>query len=77
MRRLEVSRDGELLFIDVEATAFLKHMVRVIVGTLVEVGRGKHPPDWVAEVLASRDRTRAGPTAPACGLCLERVFYPD
>lgn len=77
MRRLEVTRQGDYLHLDVEATAFLKHMVRVIVGTLVEVGRGKRPAAWVAEVLASRDRTRAGPTAPARGLCLERVFYPD
>jgi tRNA pseudouridine38-40 synthase len=59
----------------VEATAFVKHMIRNFVGTLVEVGRGKHPPAWVAEVLASRDRGRAGRTAPPQGLCLEEVFY--
>lgn len=62
----------ELVF---EGTAFLRHMVRNMVGTLVDVGRGKHPESWVGEVLAARDRTRAGPTAPAHGLCLEEVFY--
>ncbi len=50
-------------------------MVRGIVGTLVEVGRGAHDPQWVAEVLASRDRRTAGPNAPALGLVLVRVDY--
>ncbi|MFN0064070.1 MAG: tRNA pseudouridine(38-40) synthase TruA [Myxococcaceae bacterium] len=59
----------------VEGRAFLKHMVRNIVGTLVEVGRQRRPVDWVADVLASRDRTQAGPTAPPQGLVLENVFY--
>jgi tRNA pseudouridine38-40 synthase len=73
--RLDVGRDGDLVRLDVEASGFLKHMVRVLAGSLVEVGRGKAPPAWIAEVLASRDRRRAGPTAPACGLCLETVYY--
>jgi tRNA pseudouridine38-40 synthase len=76
LRRLElVGSPGDLLSLEVEGTAFLKHMVRNLVGTLVEVGRGKHPASWVGEVLRGRDRTRAGPTAPAHGLCLEEVFY--
>ena len=50
-------------------------MVRTIVGTLVEVGRGRRPVEWMAEVLASRDRAAAGPTAPAAGLFLVRVDY--
>jgi tRNA pseudouridine38-40 synthase len=73
--RLDVARAGQLVWFDLEASGFLKQMVRVVVGSLVEVGRGKVPPEWIAEVLASRDRTTAGPTAPACGLCLEEVYY--
>ncbi len=61
----------------VDGTAFVKHMVRNLVGTLVEVGRGKRPPRWVGEVLASRDRTRAGPTAPPQGLCMVHVLYGE
>ncbi|MBI5069050.1 MAG: tRNA pseudouridine(38-40) synthase TruA [Deltaproteobacteria bacterium] len=75
--RLEVRPEGEALVVVAEATAFVKHMVRNLVGTLVEVGLGKRPPAWVAEVLASRDRKRAGPTAPPQGLALECVFYGD
>jgi len=52
-------------------------MVRNIVGTLVEVGRGKQTLEWIDHVLAARDRDVAGPTAPACGLFLLRVDYPD
>ncbi|MBX5483253.1 MAG: tRNA pseudouridine(38-40) synthase TruA [Myxococcaceae bacterium] len=66
------ARDGELA-LTIDGTAFLKHMVRNIVGTLVEVGRGRHPPGWAREVLESKDRTRAGPTAPAHGLTLVEV----
>lgn len=63
------------LAIEVEADGFLYNMVRNIVGTLVEVGRGKHDPAWAAEVLAACDRTVAGPTAPPHGLFLLRVDY--
>jgi tRNA pseudouridine38-40 synthase len=59
----------------IEGTAFLKHMVRNIVGTVADVGRNKHPPGWVREVLEGHDRTKAGPTAPAHGLMLDEVFY--
>jgi tRNA pseudouridine38-40 synthase len=68
------ARDGEIVY-RVTATAFLRHMVRTIVGTLAEVGRGERTIDDVAALVASRDRTRAGPTAPAHGLCLLRVDY--
>jgi tRNA pseudouridine38-40 synthase len=61
----------------VSGDRFLHHMVRNIAGSLVEVGRGARPPEWLAEVLAGRDRTRAGPTAPARGLLLLRVLYRD
>lgn len=59
----------------ISADRFLHHMVRVIVGSVVQVGRGARDPGWLAAVLASRDRTRAGPTAPAHGLTLLRVVY--
>ncbi len=75
--RVEVTRHPNLIWIDVEGTAFLKHMVRTIAGSLVEVGLGKRPPGWIAEVLESTDRRLAGPTAPPQGLCLERVYYPE
>ena len=61
----------------VEGSGFLYQMMRTIAGTLVDVARGYRPPEWVAEVLAAKDRRRAGPTAPARGLCLERVLYND
>jgi len=73
--RAELLREGELLEVRIEATAFLKHMVRNLVGTLVEVGHGKRSPDSLVELLDSRDRTRAGPTAPPHGLLLDEVFY--
>jgi tRNA pseudouridine38-40 synthase len=68
VRRLDVvgAAGDEVSFV-VEGTAFLKHMVRNLVGTLVEVGKGRKPEVWVAEVLAARDRTKAGPTAPPRG----------
>ncbi len=65
------------LLVEVEADGFLYNMVRNIVGTLVEVGRGKQTVDWIDQVLVARDRDVAGPTAPACGLFLVRVDYPD
>ncbi|MEM6799199.1 MAG: tRNA pseudouridine(38-40) synthase TruA, partial [Planctomycetota bacterium] len=73
--RLEVTRCGERVDIEVTGDGFLYNMVRAIAGTLVEVGRGAHPPDWVAEVLAGRDRAVAGPTAPPQGLVLASVDY--
>jgi len=75
VRELEVQTVGAILRIEMEGTAFLKHMVRNIVGSLVEVGRGRRVPGWIAEVLAARDRTLAGPTAPAHGLTLVEVTY--
>jgi len=68
----------ERLAICLSGDSFLHHMVRNIVGSLVEVGRGARPPGWIGEVVDGRDRTRAGPTAPAQGLVLVRVLYgPD
>jgi tRNA pseudouridine38-40 synthase len=71
---LTAGEGGELCF-DIEGTAFLKHMVRNIVGTLVEVGREKVAPEAIPELIAGRDRTRSGPTAPALGLTLVSVRY--
>lgn len=68
-------REGDAIWFELEGTAFLKHMVRNVVGTLVEVGRGKREPEWVGEVLESRNRTLAGPTAPPQGLVLVEVTY--
>lgn len=76
VRALHVLRRRGRMAILVSADRFLHHMVRVIVGSAIEVARGARPPGWIAEVLASRDRTRAGPTAPARGLTLVRVLYP-
>lgn len=67
--------DQDLLALEVEADGFLYNMVRAIVGTLVEVGRGTRPASWPAEVLAAQDRRLAGMTAPAHGLFLVRVEY--
>jgi tRNA pseudouridine38-40 synthase len=66
---------GELLVFTIEGTAFLRHMVRNIVGTLADVGRGMRTPESFAELLAARDRTKAGFTAPAHGLYLVQVKY--
>lgn len=61
----------------VEGSGFLRHMVRALVGSLVEVGRGRRPPEWIAEALEAKDREAAGPNLPPTGLFLERVIYPD
>ncbi len=74
---LALNRWGDWIWLDVEADGFLYNMVRAIAGTLVNVGRGYWPEEQVAEILRSRDRTRAGPTAPARGLFLVRVTYDE
>jgi tRNA pseudouridine38-40 synthase len=73
--RLDVSREGGVVTFEVEGPAFLMHMVRTIVGSLLEVGRGKEASGWIAQALAARDRSSAGPTAPPDGLTLVWVRY--
>jgi tRNA pseudouridine38-40 synthase len=75
LRAVHVRRRKSLVAIVISADRFLHHMVRNVVGTAVDVARGARPPQWLSEVLASRDRARAGPTAPAHGLTLLRVIY--
>ncbi len=68
---------GEGLILDIRGNAFCHNQVRIITGTLVEVGLGKYSPERVKEILLAKDRTLAGRTAPAHGLTLEEVYYPD
>jgi len=79
MRRLisaSVRRDGDRVELSIRANAFLHHMVRNIAGSLLLVGAGERPEEWLDEVLEARDRTRAGPTAPPQGLYFAGVEYP-
>ena len=76
VRAIHVRRRRSRVAIAISADRFLHHMVRNIVGSAVQVGQGMRTSEWLGDVLASRDRTRAGPTAPAQGLALVRVLYP-
>jgi len=75
LQQLSLTQQGDLISIQAYADRFLKHMVRSIVGTLVEVGHGKRTPESLSDVLMAKDRTAAGRTAPAHGLFLIRVDY--
>lgn len=75
--RAHVFRQGAFVVFDIQANAFLQHMVRNIVGSLLEIGAGRQPSEWLREVLALRDRTLAAMTAPSDGLYLVSVAYPD
>jgi len=77
LRRIEFRRAGDLLRVEVAADAFLHHMVRTIVGTLIECGMARREPSDLVRVLAARDRAAAGPTAPPQGLYLAGVRYAD
>jgi tRNA pseudouridine38-40 synthase len=72
---LSITQQSELITLTIRANAFLHHMVRNIVGTLVYVGKGKHPPAWVKDLLASKERSKAAPTFGPEGLYLEKVEY--
>jgi tRNA pseudouridine38-40 synthase len=75
--RVAIARHGAHVLFEFSASAFLHHMVRNFVGCLVQVGKGARPAQWVAEVLASRDRTNAAPTFGPEGLYLTAVAYPE
>lgn len=77
IRRLEWTEEEDELRLDIAANRFLHHMVRTLVGTAIEVGRGRWDAERVHRMLEAKDRRLAGPTAPAHGLCLMRVRYPE
>ena len=74
---LTIAERGDFLAISIRANAFLHHMVRNLVGTLVEVGLGNRPPEWIDELLLMRDRRQSARTFPACGLTMVGVEYPS
>ena len=76
LHEIGVRRDGEEVVVEVQANAFLHHMVRNIVGSLLLVGRGERPAGWIGELLERGDRTIAGPTAPSAGLLFIGPRYP-
>jgi len=75
--RSEISTEGSRIYYDIVGNGFLYNMVRIIVGTLIEIGKGKLSADDMLRILESRDRGQAGPTAPAKGLTLMSVEYPE
>ncbi len=77
IHEISVTRQGDLVFLDVTANAFLYHMVRNIAGSLLEVGKGKQDIEWFGRVLQSRDRNLAAPTAPAAGLYFLGARYDE
>lgn len=77
IHQISVCRYEDFVVLEVEANAFLHHMVRNIVGVLLSIGNGEQPLEWIEQVLKQRDRTQAGVTAPADGLYLLAVHYPE
>jgi len=77
MQAIAVKREGDYVILDIQANAFLHHMVRNIVGTLMKIGIGEQPVEWMAQVLIGGDRKKAGMTAQAAGLYLINVEYPS
>lgn len=75
VKEISLRKNGKLVYIETTANGFLYNMVRNIVGTLIEVGRGKIPAEDVKKILKGKDRRLAGPTMPAKGLCLIKVAY--
>lgn len=77
LKRLDVSREHDRVLIDVCANGFLHNMVRILTGCLLAIGRGERSTHWMAELLEVKDRTQAGATAPANGLCFLQPTYPE
>lgn len=77
MKAIKVSHRGSFIFVDFKANAFLYHMIRNIMGVLIEIGRGKQSPDWMKEVLAAKERSAAANTAPAEGLYFLGADYDE
>lgn len=75
--QLNVSKNVDNITISVTGSGFLYNMVRIIAGTLIEIGRGAYPPEKIRSILEGCDRSLAGPTAPACGLRLIQIEYPE
>ncbi len=76
VQAITVAREGDRVVFDIQANAFLHHMVRNIAGSLRMVGRREQPPQWIEQLLAGRDRTKAGPTSAALGLVFLGPLYP-
>jgi len=74
---IKVTRESDIIYIDIKANAFLHHMVRNIVGSLLMIGQAVKPVSWMENLLHCKDRNQAGPTAPAAGLYLVKVSYPE
>lgn len=75
VEHIQLEQKDELIILTIVANRFLHHMVRIILGTLINVGRGFTAIEQIPVILESRDRSKAGPTVPAKGLCLERIYY--
>ncbi|MFZ5645208.1 MAG: tRNA pseudouridine(38-40) synthase TruA [Bacillota bacterium] len=74
---ISINIEGHIVYMVFRGNGFLYNMVRIMVGTLLDIGLGKNHPGIIKDIIASKDRTRAGPTAPPQGLCLMRVYYED
>ena len=73
--KIEIVRKGGFIYFNFHGTGFLQNMVRILTGTLLEVGKGKIKPEQIPEILEACDKQKAGPTAPPGGLCLIKVDY--
>lgn len=72
---IDLRKDKDMILLEIEGDGFLYNMVRIIVGTLVEIGRGRKSPEMMPIILESKTRKMSGQTAPASGLCLEKIYY--